>query len=93
MGKTEVKVSPLDDSILDIRVVYSFSKYKNWDEHLDDVLDHIKETPDFNYIKHEFQFRKQTGGVVEEIEPEKKTLKDFREQLLEDWVKGHQRRV
>ena len=90
MGKTEVKVSPLDDSILDIRVIYSFSKYKNWDEHLDDVLDHIKETPDFNYIKHEFQFRKQNGGVVEEIEP--KTLKDFREQLLEDWVRG-QRRV
>ena len=90
MGKTEVKVSPLDDSILDIRLIYSFSKYKNWDEHLDDVLDHIKETPDFNYIKHEFQFRKQNGGVVEEIEP--KTLKDFREQLLEDWVRG-QRRV
>ena len=54
VGKTEVKVSPLDDSILDIRLIYSFSKYKNWDEHLDDVLDHLKETPDMNYIKHEF---------------------------------------
>ena len=91
MGKTEVKVSPLDDSILDIRLVYSFSKYKDFDEHLDDVLDHLKETPDMKYIKHEFQFRKQTGGVVEEIEP-RKTLKDFRETLLEDWVRG-QRRV
>ena len=92
MGKTELKVSPLDDSILDIRLIYSFSKYKNWDEHLEDVLDHIKETPDFHYIKHEFQFRKQTGGVVEEIEP-RKTLKDFREQLLEDWYNGQRREI
>ena len=93
MGKTEVKVSPLDDSIRDIRLIYSFSKYKNWDQHLDDVLEYMEDLPDMKYIKHEFQFRKQNGGVVEEIEPEKKTLKDFREQLLEDWVKGHQRRV
>ena len=91
MGKTEVQVSPLNDHILDIRFVFSFSKYKDWDEHLDDVLDHIKETPDFTYIKHEFQFRKQTGGVVEEVEP-RKTLKDFREQLLEDWYIGQKRR-
>ena len=91
MGKTEVKVTPLDDSILDIRLIYSFSKYKNWDEHLDDVLEYVEDLPDFDYIKHEYRFRKQNGGVVEEIEP--KTLKDFREQLLEDWVKGHQRRM
>ena len=92
MGKTEVKVSPLDDSILDIRVIYSFSKYKDWEQHLEDVLEYVEDLPDFDYIKHEYRFRKQNGGVVEEIEP-KKTLKDFREQLLEDWYVGQRRRV
>ena len=57
---------------------------------MEDVLEYVEDLPDFDYIKHEYRFRKQNGGVVEEIEP--KTLKDFREQLLEDWVRG-QRRV
>ena len=88
MGKTEVKVSPLDDSILDIRVVYSFSKYKNWDEHLDDVLEYMEDLPDMKYIKHEFQFRKQTGGVVENSqELPRKSYKELRESLIEDWMK------
>ena len=92
MGKTEVQVSPLNDHILDIRFVFSFSKYKDWEEHLEDVLEYVEDLPDFDYIKHEYRFRKQNGGVVEEIEP-KKTLKDFREQLLEDWYVGQRRRV
>ena len=54
MGKTEVKVSPLDDSILDIRLIYSFSKYKDWGEHLEDVLEYMEDLPDMKYIKHEF---------------------------------------
>ena len=57
-----------------------------------DVLEYVEDLPDFDYIKHEYRFRKQNGGVVEEIEP-KKTLKDFREQLLEDWYVGQRRRV
>ena len=50
MGKTEVKVTPLDDSILDIRLIYSFSKYKDFDEHLDDVLEYMEDLPDMNIV-------------------------------------------
>ena len=93
MGKTEVQVSPLNDHILDIRFVFSFSKYKDWEEHLEDVLEYVEDLPDFDYIKHEYRFRKQNGGVVEEVEPKKKTLTDLRMTLIEDWERGHQREV
>ena len=91
MGKTEVQVSPLNDHILDIRLVFSFSKYKDWEEHLEDVLEYVEDLPDMEYVKHEYRFRKHNSGVFEEIEP-RKTLKDFREQLLEDWYIGQKSR-
>ena len=93
MGKTEVKVSPLNDSILDIRLVYSFSKYKDWEEHIEDVLEYMEDLPDMTYIKHEYQFRKQNGGVVEELQPTGKTMKELRMTLIEDWMKGQRRRM
>ena len=93
MGKTEVKVSPLNDHILDIRFVYSFSKYQDFDEHLESVLEHGRDTPDMEMVKYEYQFRKQTGGVVEEVEPPKKSMRELRESLIHDWMKGQRRRM
>ena len=93
MSKTEVKVSPLNDHILDIRFVYSFSKYQDFDEHLESVLEHGRDTPDMEMVKYEYQFRKQNGGVVEELQPTGKTMKELRMTLIEDWMKGQRRRV
>ena len=92
MGKT-IQTSPLDDTILDIRVIYTFPKYKEEKDHIKELLEHLHETPDMNFQHYEYKMRKNTGGVFEEIEPEKKTLKYFREQLLEDWYKGQRREI
>ena len=91
MGKT-IQTSPLDDTILDIRVIYTFPKYKEEKEHIKDLLEHLNETPNMNFQHYEYKMRKNTGGVFEEIEP-KKTLKDFREQLIEDWYNGQRREI
>lgn len=91
MGKT-IQTSPLDDTILDIRVIYTFPKYKDEKEHIKDLLEHLNETPDMNFHHYEYKMRKNTGGVFEEGEP-RKTLRDLREQLIEDWYNGQRRRV
>ena len=48
----------------------------------------MKEVPDMEYVKHEYQMRKQSGGVVEEsLELPRKSYKELRESLIEDWMK------
>ena len=53
----------------------------------------MKDLPDMEYVKHEYSYRKQNGGVVEEVQPTGKTMKELRMTLIEDWMKGQRRRV